>query len=112
MLSGARVAIIRKQRGWSQQYLAVQSGVNKAYISEYESGTRPSLPPDMMARLEDTLAAQPAGHASPSIKRVGSRSRLVLHDSDGNEYRPKVASVHWVEDDGTEYSIYLGEPEP
>ena len=112
MLSGAQVATIRKQHGWSQQYLALKSEVNKAYISEYESGVRPSLPPEMLQRITDVLRQEPAGRTSPSIERHGRSSRLVLRDANGNEYLPKIASVHWTEDDGTTYSIYLGEPEP
>ena len=111
MLSGARLAIIRRQRGWSQQYLALQSGVNKAYISEYETGIRPSLPPDMMARIVAVVNAEPAGRTSPTIRRKNGRLRLVLQDADGNEYFPDIASVHWSEDDGTSYGIYLGESE-
>jgi len=113
MLSGAQVAAIRKQRGWSQQYLALQSGVNKAYISEYESGVRPTLPPEMMERIGDTLLAEPVGRTSPTIERRGGHLRLILHDSQGNEVLvPKVASVQWTEDDGSTYSMYLGETEP
>ena len=108
MLTGAQVAEIRTQRGWSQQYLAIQSRVNKAYISEYESGVRPTLPPEMLERISAVLAA---GRTSAAIKRRGGRPRLILRDADGNEFLPRVASVHWTENDGTSYSIYLGEIE-
>jgi transcriptional regulator with XRE-family HTH domain len=112
MLSGSQVAAIRKQRGWSQQYLAIQSGVNKAYISEYESGVRSTLPPDMMERISAVLLAEPAGRTSASIERREGRLRLVLRDPQGHESLPKIASVQWTEHDGTTYSIYLGEAEP
>ena len=113
MLSGAQVAAIRKQRGWSQQYLALQSGVNKAYISEYESGVRPTLPPDMMERLTTRLIAEPAGRTSPHIESRGGRLRLILCDAKGNEVLvPKLASVQWTEADGSTYSMYLGQIEP
>ena len=111
MLSGARLSIIRKQRGWSQQYLSLKSDVNKAFISEYETGLRPSLPPEMMARIEGIVNAEPAGRTSPTIERRNGRLRLVLQDADGNEYVPDMASVHWTEEDGTSYSIYLGATE-
>jgi transcriptional regulator with XRE-family HTH domain len=113
MLSGTQLAAIRKQRGWSQQYLAIQSGVNKAYISEYESGVRPTLPPDMMERISAILLAEPAGHISPSIEPKQGRFRLILRDAQGNEVlAPKLASVQWTEPDGSTYSMYLGEVEP
>ncbi|MGD0205131.1 MAG: helix-turn-helix transcriptional regulator [Dehalococcoidia bacterium] len=113
MLSGAQVAAIRKQRGWSQQYLALQSGVNKAYISEYESGVRSTLPPDMIQRISAILLADPAGHISPSIEDRGGRLRLILRDAQGNEVLvPNLASVRWTEADGSTYSMYLGEIEP
>jgi len=40
MLTGPDVQRIRKAKNLSQQELAFRSGVNKAYISEYESGIR------------------------------------------------------------------------
>jgi transcriptional regulator with XRE-family HTH domain len=111
MLSGSQVAAIRKQRGWSQQYLAIQSGVNKAYISEYESGVRSTLPPQMMESIATVLLAEPAGHVSPHIEPRQGRLRLILRDAQGNEVlAPKLASVQWTED-GTTYSMYLGQAE-
>lgn len=113
MLSGAQVAAIRKQRGWSQQYLAIQSDVNKAYISEYESGVRSTLPPDMLQRISAVLLAEPAGHISPSIEPKQGRLRLILRDAQGNEVLvPKLASVQWTEADGSTYTMYLGDIEP
>jgi len=112
MLTGAQVTAIRKKLGWSQQHLAIQSGVNKAYISEYESGVRATLPTDMLDRLTATLV-EPAGRTSPSIEWIAGRRRLVLRDAHGNEVLvPQLASVHWTEPDGTPYSMYLGDPEP
>jgi transcriptional regulator with XRE-family HTH domain len=110
MLSGTQVAAIRKQRGWSQQYLAIQSGVNKAYISEYESGVRSTLPLQMMESIATVLLADPAGRTSPSIDRKRGRLRLILTDAHGQEFLPEIASVQWTED-GTTYSIYLGQAE-
>ena len=112
MLTGARVAEIRRQRGWSQQYVAIQSSVNKAYISEYESGVRSTLPPEMLERISVVLSSGPAGRTSPAIKRREGQLRLILRDADGNEFVPTVASAQWTESDGTTYSIYLGEIEP
>ncbi len=108
-MTGSQVAEVRQQRGWSQQYLASQSGVNKAYISEYESGVRAQLPARMMEALENALLNPPAGRARAEIKVRGGRSRLILYDANNVEILvPDTASVHWTESDGTEYSIYLG----
>lgn len=73
MLTGKRVAEIRKAAGLSQQELAFRSGVNKAYISEYETGIRPELPPEMMGRIEQTLLAaeSPMGRTHPAIDHRG-----------------------------------------
>jgi transcriptional regulator with XRE-family HTH domain len=112
MLTGAQVALIRKKLGWSQQRLAIESGVNKAYISEYESAVRATLPPDMLDRLSAALV-EPSGRTSPCIEWRAGRPRLVLRDADGNEVlAPKLASVLWTEPDGTTYSMYLGDPDP
>ena len=111
LLSGSEVSQIRRARGWTQQYLARVSAVNKAYISEYESGVRSSLPEEMLRRISEVLLQEPAGRVRVEIRRVAGRSRLVLVDADQNEYVPKIASVHWTEEDGTSYSMFLGEVE-
>ena len=112
MLTGTNVARIRKQRGWSQQYLALKSNVNKPYISEYEAGIRPQLPPEMLKRITEVLLGEPAGRTSPRIVPDKGRFRLVLRDKDGNDYRLKSSSVQWTEDDGTTYTMFLGEVGP
>ena len=109
MLSGDDVAAIRKKRRWSQQYLAIQSGVNKAYVSEYESGIRSTLPSEMLERITAVLLSDPVGRTSPALMKRGGRLRLVLRDADGNEVVPRFAAVQWTEEDGTTYSMYLGE---
>ena len=109
MMTGHEVAEVRHQRGWSQQHLSLISGVNKAYISEYESGIRPQLPAHMMEALEGALLKPPAGRVRAQIAQRNGRSRLVLYDANGAEVlMPDTASVHWTEADGSEYSIYLG----
>ncbi len=41
---GKRIEYLRKQKGWSQEDLALESHVNKNYISDLENGRRnPSL---------------------------------------------------------------------
>jgi hypothetical protein len=66
----------------------------------------------MIDRISAVLLAEPAGRTSPSIDRRGGRLRLILTDAQGHESLPKIASVRWTEDDGTTYSMYLGEIEP
>ncbi len=113
MMTGSEVAAVRQQHGWSQQYLASVSGVNKPYISEYESGARLQLPAPMMEALEEALLKPPAGRVRARIEIVDGRSRLVLYDANNAKaLTPDVASVHWTESDGTDYSIYLGKTNP
>ncbi|MDY6003346.1 MAG: helix-turn-helix transcriptional regulator [Bacilli bacterium] len=41
---GMRIVYLRKQRGWTQEELSFQSGINKNYICDMENGRRnPSL---------------------------------------------------------------------
>ena len=41
---GRRVAFLRAEKGISQEYLALQSGINRTYIGEIERGEKsPSL---------------------------------------------------------------------
>ena len=41
---GMRIVYLRKQRGWTQEELSFQSGINKKYICDMENGRRnPSL---------------------------------------------------------------------
>jgi transcriptional regulator with XRE-family HTH domain len=109
MLKGSQVAAIRKHRGWSQQYLAVRSGVNKAYISEYESGVRLMLEPKALAQIEAVLLGDPPGRwTRPRIEEYDGRLRLVLEDRAGKLHLPPVASVQWTEKDSTTNSIFLG----
>lgn len=52
---GMRIAYLRKSRGWSQERLSFESGVNKNYICDLENGKRnPSL--DILERIADGLS--------------------------------------------------------
>lgn len=111
MLTGKRIAELRKAAGLSQQALAFRSEVNKAYISEYETGIRPDLPPEMLERIEHQLLAAEtaAGHTHPTIEYSGPHPRLVLTNRRGERSTPLIASVRWTEDDGTSYSLFVGD---
>ena len=51
---GNRIAYLRKQRGWSQLTLSVESGVNRNYICDLENGRRnPSL--DILEKIAIAL---------------------------------------------------------
>ena len=47
---GKRIKYLRTQKGWSQEELALESNINKNYISDLENGRRnPSL--DILERI-------------------------------------------------------------
>ena len=51
---GRNLKRIRKERGWSQEELAFESGLHRTYISGIERGARnPTIV--IMARLAETL---------------------------------------------------------
>ena len=51
---GLNLRRIRKERGWSQEELAFESGLHRTYISGIERGARnPTIL--ILARLADTL---------------------------------------------------------
>ncbi len=37
---GMRLKYLREQKGWSQEKLSLESGINKNYISDLENGRR------------------------------------------------------------------------
>lgn len=51
---GRNLKRIRKEKGWSQEELAFQSGLHRTYISGIERGARnPTI--DILAKLAKTL---------------------------------------------------------
>jgi transcriptional regulator with XRE-family HTH domain len=110
-LTGAEVRRLRTRNGWSLQYLANLSGVNKAYLSEFENGQR-TLPQQMVDSVRSALLREPPGRATPTIVPDHGHNRLVFIDpATGHEiYRPRVAHITWTDDDGTSYRMYVGEP--
>jgi transcriptional regulator with XRE-family HTH domain len=51
---GKRLLYLRQQKGWSQLTLAIESGVNRNYLSDLERGSRnPTLV--ILSRLADAL---------------------------------------------------------
>ncbi len=54
LLFGRRVALLRKGKGWSQEQLALQSGLARSYLSGVERGQR-NIALENIVRLAITL---------------------------------------------------------
>lgn len=68
---GRNLARIRRERGWSQEELAFESGVHRTYVSGVERGARnPTI--RVIARLAATLRVKPADLLADLPKRSGS----------------------------------------
>ncbi len=51
---GMRIKFLRKEKGWSQEDLALEANVNRNYICDLENGRRnPSL--DILERISNAL---------------------------------------------------------
>lgn len=69
---GAIVRRHRRQRGWSQNELAVRAGTRQATISQIEAGqdVRYSTLSDVLAALELELAVQPRSSGEPDLGSI------------------------------------------
>jgi transcriptional regulator with XRE-family HTH domain len=56
---GKRLATCRKARGWSQEKLALESGIARSYLGGVERGQR-NIALLNICRLADTLGISPA----------------------------------------------------
>ena len=111
-LTRAEAKRLRTRNNWSLQQLANISGINKAYLSEFETGQR-TLSPEQLDLLQaGLLQTELAGTAAPKLTYERGHYRLTFVDpKTGKERsRPAVAHVIWTEDDGRKYSMYVGEP--
>ena len=64
---GLNVQRIRKERGWSQEELAFESGLHRTYISGIERGARnPTVL--VLERLAEALKVAPARLFEPAPK--------------------------------------------
>ncbi len=87
----------------------MHSGINKAYLSEYENGKRRLSDEQLQAVAGAFEKYDTVGTARPTLRHENGRSRLVFVDEKGIEaYRPPVAHLRWVEDDGTTYTMFIG----
>ena len=58
-LFGKRLAQLRKEKGWSQERLSLESGVARSYLGGVERGQR-NIALVNICRLADTLGVKPA----------------------------------------------------
>lgn len=58
-LFGRRLAQLRKERGWSQEKLALESGVARSYLGGIERGQR-NVALMNICRLAEALVVEPA----------------------------------------------------
>jgi len=108
-LTPAEVKRLRARLDWSLQDLALHSGVNKAYLSEFEGGKR-RLSDEMLEKIDVALRPPVAGNARPELFNDGGHNRLHFVDANGNETaRPTLAYLKWVEADGTAYTMFVGD---
>lgn len=56
---GARLAKLRKERGWSQEQLALESGIARSYLGGIERGHR-NIALLNICKLADTLEIDPS----------------------------------------------------
>lgn len=108
-LTGPEARALRQRNGWSLQMAAVYTGINKAYLSEFENGYR-VLSDDSLEQLASVLeAGVPAGKARPTIAQRDGHNRLVFVDAKGKEtLAPDTAFLEWTEPDGSTYRMFIG----
>jgi transcriptional regulator with XRE-family HTH domain len=58
-LFGRRLAMLRKEKGWSQEQLALQSGLARSYLSGVERGQR-NIALENIVRLANILELRPS----------------------------------------------------
>jgi len=59
VLFGRRIAYLRKQLGWSQEKLALESGLARSYVGGVERGQR-NIALVNICRLAEALSVEPA----------------------------------------------------
>lgn len=58
ILFGKRLATVRKELGWSQEKLAIESGLARSYLSGVERGLR-NIALQNICKLAETLGVTP-----------------------------------------------------
>lgn len=59
ILFGRRLILVRKEKGWSQEQLALQSGLARSYLSGVERGLR-NIALENIVRLAQALEVRPS----------------------------------------------------
>lgn len=59
-LFGQRLAMLRKEKGWSQEQLALLSGMARSYVGGVERGQR-NIALENIVKLAKTLGITPSG---------------------------------------------------
>ncbi|GLQ89594.1 helix-turn-helix domain-containing protein [Dyella flagellata] len=73
---GLRLAEVRKRRQWSQEHLALQSGLARSYVSGVERGLR-NIALLNIVKLADTLGVSPAELLEPPTHHVERKPGVV-----------------------------------
>ena len=56
---GLNMQRLRQQKGWSQEELAFEAGVNRSYLARVEAG-RPYVGLEIIGKLAEALQVEPA----------------------------------------------------
>ncbi len=56
---GKNLRAARKSLGWTQEHLAFEAGIKRAYLSEIESGKR-NVSLDVVEKLAKAIGAEPS----------------------------------------------------
>lgn len=59
LLFGRRLAFLRKEKGWSQEQLALRSGLARSYLGGVERGQR-NIALENIVKLANTLEIRPS----------------------------------------------------
>lgn len=59
LLFGQRLALLRKEKGWSQEQLALRSGLARSYLGGVERGQR-NIALENIVKLARTLEVSPS----------------------------------------------------
>lgn len=74
-LFGARLVELRKERGWSQEELALESGLARSYLSGVERGLR-NISVVNICRLASALRTEPPELLRFPVDQVGGESAV------------------------------------
>ncbi len=88
---GARVRSLRREKGWSQEKLALTAGLDRTYISSLESGKR-NVSISNIEKIADALGVTIADFFDSEVFAHGDRVELARVSSD-TRFHPRVLAV-------------------